>query len=94
MKNKITIKYCTQCNWLLRSAWMGQELLTTFKDEITELSLQPAKGGLFEISANKKVIWNRKEKHGFPEITELKRIVRDHIAPDKNLGHIDRKKEK
>ena len=92
MKNKITIKYCTQCNWLLRSAWMSQELLNTFKDEITELSLQPATGGLFEISINETVVWNRKEKEGFPEITALKRIVRDHIAPDKNLGHIDRKK--
>ena len=92
MTHKIIIKYCTQCNWLLRSAWMAQELLNTFKDEITELSLQPATGGLFEISANETIIWNRKEKGSFPEITELKRIVRDHIAPEKNLGHIDRKK--
>lgn len=90
--NKIEITYCTQCKWLLRSTWMAQELLSTFSDEITSLSLQPGIGGVFEIKAKGKIIWNRKEKGGFPEVTELKRLVRDVIAPDKSLGHIDRKK--
>jgi selenoprotein W-related protein len=30
----------------------------------------------------------------FPEITELKQCVRDAIAPDKDLGCMDRKKGK
>ena len=41
MTNKIDIHYCTGCRWLLRSAWMAQELLTTFEGEISELSLHP-----------------------------------------------------
>ncbi len=89
---KVIIKYCTQCNWLLRSSWMAQELLTTFKEELTELSLQPGTGGIFEIYANETKIWDRKENNGFPQITELKKLVRNVIAPEKNLGHIDRKK--
>ena len=28
-KPRIAITYCSQCNWLLRAAWMGQELLQT-----------------------------------------------------------------
>jgi len=39
MTSKIDIHYCTGCRWLLRSAWMAQELLTTFDGEISELSL-------------------------------------------------------
>jgi selenoprotein W-related protein len=27
---RIVIGYCTQCHWLLRAAWMAQELLSTF----------------------------------------------------------------
>ncbi len=92
MENIIKITYCTQCNWLMRSSWMSQELLTTFKEEINELSLKPSTGGVFEIHANAQQIWSRKMDGGFPEITELKRRVRDVIAPEKNLGHIDRKK--
>lgn len=92
MNNRVEIKYCTQCRWLMRSAWMAQELLTSFDQEITELSLKPGKGGIFEIKANDQLIWSRKAAGRFPEISELKRIVRDVIAPEKSLGHVDRKK--
>ncbi|MBC3759857.1 SelT/SelW/SelH family protein [Hyunsoonleella sp. SJ7] len=92
MENRIKIIYCTQCRWMLRATWMSQELLTTFADEIDELTLVPCSGGIFEVYANDEKIWSRKDMNGFPEITELKRQVRDVIAPDKDLGHIDRKK--
>ena len=46
---RVEIEYCTQCRWLLRAAWMAQELLTTFQDEIGELVLMPAIGGVFEV---------------------------------------------
>ncbi|WP_086932254.1 SelT/SelW/SelH family protein [Agarilytica rhodophyticola] len=91
MNNKVVIKYCVQCNWLLRSTWMAQEILHTFAEDMHELSLAPGSGGIFEIYANEQRIWCRKEEGGFPEITELKRRVRDVIAPEKTLGHIDRK---
>lgn len=90
--NKVEIHYCRQCRWLLRSTWMAQELLTTFADELQELTLRPGTGGVFEIRANDILIWSRKEEGRFPEIKELKQRVREQIAPDKDLGHIDRKK--
>lgn len=31
---RLEIEYCTQCRWLLRAAWMAQELLTTFEAEL------------------------------------------------------------
>ena len=92
MSNIVKIRYCTQCRWLLRSAWMAQELLTTFDTEIDELTLQPGSGGIFEVIANDKLVWSRKDAGRFPEITELKQLVRDVLAPDKDLGHADRKK--
>ena len=91
MTNKIGIHYCTGCRWLLRSAWMAQELLTTFESEISELSLHPGTGGVFEVWVNDKRILSRKEDGGFPEITRLKQLVRDQIAPDRSLGHSDNK---
>jgi selenoprotein W-related protein len=87
---RISITYCTQCRWLLRATWMAQELLTTFSKEIGELALQPATGGVFQVRVEGALIWDRADQGGFPEITELKRMVRDRIAPDRNLGHIDR----
>jgi len=91
--NHIEIRYCTQCRWLLRAAWMAQELLTTFDQELTELTLKPGTGGVFEVYANDQQVWSRKAEGRFPEITELKQRVRDAIAPEKDLGHSDRKRE-
>lgn len=90
-KPRIEIVYCTQCRWLLRAAWMAQELLTTFENEVGEVALVPGTGGIFEIRANDALIWSRTQKRRFPEITELKQKVRDVIAPGKDLGHADRK---
>ncbi len=93
-RHKVEIHYCTQCGWLLRSAWMAQELLSTFEQEISEMVLVPKTGGLFEIYVDGNIIWSRKERGRFPEITELKQIVRDRIAPERDLGHIDRVKHR
>jgi selenoprotein W-related protein len=87
---RIEIEYCTQCRWLMRAAWMAQELLTTFSTNIGELALVPGTGGVFEIRIDDEAVWSRAEKGRFPEIKELKQIVRDRIAPGKDLGHSDR----
>ncbi|MGF1615748.1 MAG: SelT/SelW/SelH family protein [Gammaproteobacteria bacterium] len=87
---RIEIQYCTQCRWLLRAAWMAQELLTTFEVELGEVALIPGTGGVFEVRVNGELIWSRKAEGRFPESKELKQRVRDRIAPDKPLGHSDR----
>ena len=39
--NNVKITYCTGCKWMLRSAWMCQELLTTFESELNSVTLVP-----------------------------------------------------
>ncbi|WP_069661135.1 SelT/SelW/SelH family protein [Arcticibacter eurypsychrophilus] len=91
MKQIITIEYCPKCGWLLRSAYMAQELLGTFVDEIEGVLLKPSEtGGTFTIKINKELIFDRKTAGRFPEIKELKQLVRDIVSPDKSLGHSDR----
>jgi selenoprotein W-related protein len=89
-KLAITITYCTQCNWLLRSAWMAQEILSTFGAELASVTLIPGTGGIFEIHFEDALVWERKASGGFPDSRVLKQMVRDHIDPERNLGHIDR----
>jgi selenoprotein W-related protein len=87
---RIIITYCTQCRWLLRAAWLGQELLTSFTTDIGELALRPGTGGIFTIAIDGEILWDRKVDGGFPEIGTLKRLVRDRVAPGRSLGHTDR----
>lgn len=86
---RIEIHYCTGCRWLLRAAWMAQELLTTFEKELGEVALLPGNGGVFRILCNGETLWDRTRDGGFPDIKLLKQRVRDAIAPDKALGHSD-----
>ena len=87
---RIEIEYCTQCRWLLRAAWMAQELLTTFEAEIGGVTLVPGTGGIFEVRSAGNTLWSRKGEGRFPDIKELKQRVRDVVAPEKPLGHSDR----
>lgn len=86
----ITFTYCTQCNWMLRTAWMAQELLSTFGQDIGSVTLIPGTGGIFQVTLDGVLIWDRKEKGGFPDVKQLKQMVRDHVWPERDLGHIDR----
>lgn len=87
---RVAITYCTQCNWLLRSAWMAQELLSTFRDDLGEVALIPAAGGAFRIELGGALLWERVRDGGFPDVKVLKQRVRDHLDPERDLGHIDR----
>jgi len=89
-KPRIEIIYCTGCRWLLRAAWMAQELLTTFEAELGEVALVPGSEGVFEIRVGSEIVWSRQAEGRFPEIKELKQRVRDRVAPQKDLGHSDR----
>jgi selT/selW/selH-like putative selenoprotein len=101
---RVAITYCTQCKWLLRAAWMQQEVLSTFGTSIGEIALIPATGGIFTVQLSylappardqiaaplsEVLIWDRKRDGGFPEAKILKQLIRNHIDPDKNLGHSD-----
>jgi selenoprotein W-related protein len=92
MKPVLTIEYCSKCGWLLRAAYMAQEFLTTFMDELKSVNLQPSEtSGAYKISINDEIIFDRKLHGGFLDIKELKQLVRDKIAPGKSLGHSDKK---
>jgi selenoprotein W-related protein len=89
--HRVEIRYCRLCNWLLRAGWMAQELLSTFGEDLAAVTLVPdSTGGVFEIRLDEELVWSRKQQDGFPDIAELKRIVRDHVAPGRPLGHVDK----
>lgn len=90
MTPRVEIEYCTQCRWLLRAAWMAQELLTTFEQEVGEVALIPGRGGVFDVRLDGEVIFSRQQQRRFPESKEVKQLLKDRIAPAKSLGHSDR----
>jgi selenoprotein W-related protein len=84
---RIQITYCTQCKFLLRAAWLAQELLTTFERDVGEVALRPGYGGIFEVTLDGEVIATNRESKRMPDPAEVKRLVRDRVAPDRKIGH-------
>ena len=75
---------------MLRAAYMAQELLTTFEDDLHGVLLLPSEiSGRYSVFVNEEKIFDRKEIGRFPEIKELKQLVRDIVNPGKSLGHSD-----
>ncbi|KAJ5278724.1 hypothetical protein N7478_004096 [Penicillium angulare] len=104
---RISIKFCTQCRWMLRAAYFAQELLSTFNTDLGEVALVPMTGGVFtvtiwhaenlnsnsdskDVETKEIILWDRKRDGGFPEVKALKSLVRNVIAPERDLGHTDR----
>ena len=85
-KARICIRYCVQCQWLLRAAWIAQELLTTFPDSLAEVALARGSGGVCDDA----LVWDRKADGGFPDVRTLKQCVRDQLDAGRHLGNIDR----
>ena len=91
MKPIITIEYCPKCGWMLRAAYMAQELLNTFSEDVKGVLLKPSEvNGRYTIYVEDKTIFDRKDAGRFPEIKELKQLVRDNVNPTKDLGHSDK----
>ena len=63
---------------------MLQELLLTFEAELSQAALVPGTGGVFEARVDGETIWSRTDRGRFPE---LKQLVRDRVAPGRDLGH-------
>ena len=62
-----------------------------FAEELGSVTLtQDVTGGVFDIRLDGEMIWSRKDKGRFPDIKEIKRMVRDRLAPGRSLGHTDR----
>jgi selenoprotein W-related protein len=94
MKYNLKIVYCPRCGWLLRAAYFAQEFLTSFEENLESVALMPgSENGSFRIFIENDLVYDRKSYGGFPEMKQLKQLIRDRIAPGKSLGHADRKSE-
>jgi selenoprotein W-related protein len=86
---RLEIEYCSQCRFVLRAAWIAQEILWTFDGELGEVALIPGKGGVFDVRLDGTELFSRHKLQRFPEAKEIKQLVRDRVAPGKDLGHSD-----
>ena len=84
---RIEIEYCTQCRFVLRAAWLAQEVLLTFGAGIGEVALIQAPAGDSRCAWMARYYFSRHPHGRFPEPREIKELIRDRIAPGMVIGH-------
>ncbi len=84
---RIEIHYCTQCRFMLRAAYLAQELLTSFEKELGEVALVPGSGGIFEVRLDGETLATNRETKVMPEAGEVKLLLRDRLAAERSIGH-------
>ena len=72
---KISIEYCNSWTYLPRASRMAADLLDKYGNSITNFSLIPSSGGVYEVMKNDQVIFSKKELNRFPELEELINII-------------------
>ena len=68
---------------------MQQEFFTTFQDELESIKLIQGTGGIYDIYLDNDLLFSRKKEGRFPEIKEIKQMIRDRINPNRDLGHTE-----
>lgn len=72
---------------MLRATWLAQELLSSFEKELGEVALRPGAGGIFEVTLDGEVIATNRESKQMPDPALVKRLIRDRVAPERQIGH-------
>jgi len=73
------------------SSVYGARIPDYFPGNIDSVSLKPSEvAGRYTISIAEEIVFDRKREGGFPEIKELKQIIRDKVNPKKSLGHAEK----
>jgi len=86
---RVEIIYCRRCRFVLRATWLAQELLFSLAEQLSEVALVPGENGIFRVTMDGGTLFDRRSGGRFPEPKEIKRAVRDRVAPAMSLGHSD-----
>jgi selenoprotein W-related protein len=62
-------------------------LLATFEADLSELALRPGAGGIFEVRLDGETIATNHDGGALPDAADVKRLLRDRIAPGRKIGH-------
>lgn len=86
-KPAISITYCASCHFLPRAAWVAQELLHTFAEHLSGITLIPGGGGQFDVAMDGESLFSNKEAGRFPETRELRELVAGRLTDPPRSRH-------
>lgn len=58
-----------------KAASLAEELLKEYHEKISDFTIVPSTGGVFEVTLDNKLIFSKKELNRFPEPEEVKNLL-------------------
>lgn len=71
---EIKIVYCVPCGHITRAQWLKQDLEKNVKG--AKVSLEGGEKGIFDVYADKKLIFSKYKEGRFPESNEIVEMVK------------------
>lgn len=71
---EIKIVYCVPCGYIQKAEWMKKDLEKTIKD--ARVKLEPGDKGIFDVYADKNLIFSKHKEGRFPESKEIIGLVK------------------
>jgi selenoprotein W-related protein len=72
-KMEAEIEYCVPCGYGNLAAYMVSELFQAGGPALA-ISLKPSAGGVFKVTVDGRVLWDKKEKGASPHIMQVKEL--------------------
>lgn len=73
----VTIEYCEPCGLRDPAVETQESLLAAFGRELDGVRLQPGHGGIFQVSADDELVWDRNDHGGEIDADAIVDAVRD-----------------
>jgi selenoprotein W-related protein len=58
---------------------LTEEFISNFKGQISEITLIPSQGGVFEVIVDDSLIYSKKELQRFPEEQEVSNLIKEQV---------------
>ena len=71
---KVKIVYCLPCGYITRADWLKKDLEKNIKN--MKITLEGGDKGIFDVYADKKLIFSKHKEGRFPESNEIIEMVK------------------
>ncbi|MFD1562037.1 SelT/SelW/SelH family protein [Haloarchaeobius amylolyticus] len=76
---EVTIEYCVPCGLLEDAIETQKTLLEAFGQDLDGVRLQPGHGGVFKVSADDDLVWDKDDHGGEIDVDAITEAIHDRI---------------
>ena len=81
-KYKVTIEYCSHCNFRAQAIRVSDELLSNYQHIIDQVIINTGSKGVFDVKVNEQMIFSKYKLDRHAEPDEVLKLFREVVGPE------------